>query len=282
MHGSHIQLLEDDLIDPNKFLDLIVDLICPSLESTTGIRSVIGKTEFAPALNIALPFKLTASDRETLENLLPLLPDLHGNMSEEEIAQFLTSYSQLGDRPRWEPSVVTEQSRKYRKEEQIYLREEHRVALRNAVASGDVKAVEGSYLPVKFLSIGTFIPRAEAQKYLERLGVFGMLNLPPSKQTDHPPPPLEQENVFIQKVGDKADDEKPLSGEQASQNRKFAGTTKSWTPERLAEVAKYRALHGTKKAAVYFQISEGLIRRKLPKKPKQQPAADVWAPLRKR
>lgn len=263
-------------------VDLIVDLICPSLESTKGIGSVIGKTEFAPALGIALPFKLTASDRGTLENLLPLLPDLHGNMSEEEIAQFLASYRQLGDRPRWEPSVVTEQSRKYRKEEQIYLREEHRVALRNAVASGDVKAVEGSYLPVKFLSIGTFIPRDEAQKYLERLGVFGMLNLSPSKQTNDQNPPLEQIKVFTQKSENKVDVEQHPSPEQASENKKSLGTAKRWTPEKIDELKEYRAVHGTKKAGLHFGIDPSLIRRKLPKEPKKQSATPMWGQLQKK
>jgi len=43
---------------------------------------------------------------------------------------------------------------------------------------------------------------------------------------------------------------------------------KRWTPDFIAKVEAYREKFGTKKAAVYFQFSESLIRRKLPgKKP---------------
>lgn len=95
MPKFHWQLFADDLISPWDLVDLIVEHTCPSLESTTGIASVLGKTEFASSLGIALPFKLTEKDRETLENLLPTLPELHGDMSESDITAFMDSYRQL-------------------------------------------------------------------------------------------------------------------------------------------------------------------------------------------
>lgn len=41
---------------------------------------------------------------------------------------------------------------------------------------------------------------------------------------------------------------------------------KKWTPELLAEVAAFRAVHGTKKTAEKYGVSTTLIRRKLPQK----------------
>jgi hypothetical protein len=44
---------------------------------------------------------------------------------------------------------------------------------------------------------------------------------------------------------------------------------KVWTPEKLAEMKAYREKHGTKKAAVHYQVSESRIRKLLPSdKPK--------------
>lgn len=42
------------------------------------------------------------------------------------------------------------------------------------------------------------------------------------------------------------------------------GTEKIWTPERLREMATYRAEHGTKKTAEHYDISEGRVRQLLP------------------
>lgn len=51
---------------------------------------------------------------------------------------------------------------------------------------------------------------------------------------------------------------------------KVLANIKRWTPDFIAEVETYRERFGTKKAAVYFQVSESLIRKKLPGK-KPQP-----------
>lgn len=46
---------------------------------------------------------------------------------------------------------------------------------------------------------------------------------------------------------------------------------KKWTDTKLAEVKAYREKHGTKKTAEHYQVSEQLIRRKLPgEKPKSK------------
>lgn len=41
---------------------------------------------------------------------------------------------------------------------------------------------------------------------------------------------------------------------------------KRWTPEAIAELAAYRATHGTKKAAEHFGVSEAFVRKLLPSK----------------
>jgi hypothetical protein len=278
----HSQLFADELIDPWDLVDLIVEHTCPSLESTKGIASVLGKTELAPSLDIAFPFKLTEKDRETLANLLPTLPELHGDMSESEIAEFLDSYRQLVGRPPWEPSVVTDLSRRHRKEEQAHLREEHRVALRLAVTSGEVRVVQENYLPAKNISIGAFIPNADARKYLTHCGISINFTSPPPENlgaaADLPPyAPISSPQESLRQ-----DDEINLAAIPAREIKPNTGTAKRWTDEKLEELKAYRSKHGTKKTAEYFGISDGLVRQKDPIKEKNKNANGYWGGLTKR
>jgi len=64
----------------------------------------------------------------------------------------------------------------------------------------------------------------------------------------------------------------PSDAVQAIASNVRGGTIKKWTPERLQELAKYRAEHSTKEAATKFNISESRIRELLPgRKPAAQP-----------
>lgn len=56
---------------------------------------------------------------------------------------------------------------------------------------------------------------------------------------------------------------------------------KKWTPEKLAEVAAFREKHGTKKAAEHFNVSEQLIRQKLPRKKPQPKGYSAFTSLTK-
>lgn len=49
---------------------------------------------------------------------------------------------------------------------------------------------------------------------------------------------------------------------------KSTGVSKRWTPEGLAEMAKYRDEHGSKQAAAHFGISGARLRQLLPRKTK--------------
>lgn len=53
-------------------------------------------------------------------------------------------------------------------------------------------------------------------------------------------------------------------------------TGKKWTSEKLNELKSYRDKHGTKKAAEYFNISQQLIRRKLPSEKPQPKGHSVF------
>ncbi|WP_423193154.1 AlpA family phage regulatory protein [Cupriavidus sp. H18C2] len=118
-----------------------------------------------------LPFALTDSERLWLEGQLPKLPPLRYPMSDEEVAAFLDAYRRVEKRPAWEPVLLTAADLERRKADQAMALARHRKALQDEFAVGIVTAVDGRYVPVPVLAMGSFIPREQAIAYLERCGL---------------------------------------------------------------------------------------------------------------
>ncbi|QUN27223.1 AlpA family phage regulatory protein [Cupriavidus sp. KK10] len=120
---------------------------------------------------IWLPFALTDSERRWLVGLLPQLPPLRYPMSDDESGEFLDAYRRLEKRPAWEPVLLTAVDMERRKAKQAMVLARHRRALRDEFAGGRMVAVDSRHVPVSVLTMGGYIPRAQAIAYLERCGL---------------------------------------------------------------------------------------------------------------
>lgn len=127
------------------------------------VHSAVAEAEF--------PVRLSDDDRRYLEGVLPILPILRYPMSEEEEFEFMKAYLSLKDHPPWRPTLVTSATLEQRKAQQDEVMSNHRQALRNEFFHGRLNAVDRSYVGVKALSIGCYIPRAQAIAYLSWNGM---------------------------------------------------------------------------------------------------------------
>ncbi|WP_340531023.1 AlpA family phage regulatory protein [Cupriavidus necator] len=150
-----------------------------------------------------LPFALTDSERRWLEGQLPQLPPLRYPMSGDESEAFLAAYWRLKKRPKWVPVLLTAEDIERRKAEQVMVLARHQRALQDEVAGGRMVAVDSRHVPVAVLTIGSYIPRAQAIAYLERCGLAhdgndAQLDTVPGREVASAPvPPLEQARKSI-------------------------------------------------------------------------------------
>ncbi|NKF96860.1 AlpA family phage regulatory protein [Ralstonia solanacearum] len=119
----------------------------------------------------AFPYGLDEADRVALEGLLPKLPPLRYPMTDAEAATFMRAYSDLPERPAWEPILMTAAD----VAQQDRLQEQHfdnvLQALRDEFAAGRLIACTQTGLPVKAMTLRCFIPRQSAIDFLHRYGL---------------------------------------------------------------------------------------------------------------
>ena len=118
-------------------------------------------------------------------------------------------------------------------------------------------------------------------KLAERSEVMSQERLPPAdviawaEQTGAVTPPADLCELIAPRVTEN-EAAAGLSGSHAGTDAAEApgGTGAKWSPERLAELAAYRAARGTKEAAIRFGITSARVRKLLPRaKPPAAPAA---------
>lgn len=126
---------------------------------------------FQEGRELAFPYALDETDRIVLEGLLPKLPPLRYPIAEGEAAAFMQAYSELPNRPAWEPILMTEAD----VIQQDRLQEQHfdnvLQALRDEFAAGRLIACTQTGLPVKAMTLRCFVPRQSAIDYLHRYGL---------------------------------------------------------------------------------------------------------------
>lgn len=134
--------------------------------------------KLVPLEPVALPQRFEERHREILRTFLkanPALPSLHGKMSDDEIAAFLEVYRTIEGRPNWEPRIIDEEARRLDQQEQLQIRRQEEQRLKDQIAAGMIDAFVENSVPVMYFSEDVWIPRTAAMTYLQRRGVFEIL-----------------------------------------------------------------------------------------------------------
>lgn len=120
---------------------------------------------------LSLQYRLTEDDRSLLLSALPLLPPLHYPISEVEADTFIEAWSNLPNRPEWQPVLITASTIEWQKEHQNTVARTHRQQLQGEIDRGRIVAVNAEHVRVERLTLGCSISRAQAIEYLDRIGI---------------------------------------------------------------------------------------------------------------
>lgn len=120
---------------------------------------------------LSLQYRLTDDDRSLLESVLPRLPSLRHPISEAEAEAFIEAWSNLPNRPQWQPVLITASTIESREKQQDAVAVTHQQQLQSELDRGRIVAVDADHVPVARLTSGCFISRTQAIEYLDRIGV---------------------------------------------------------------------------------------------------------------
>ncbi|KVK77160.1 hypothetical protein WS91_01820 [Burkholderia sp. MSMB1498] len=120
---------------------------------------------------LSLQYRLTDDDRSLLESVLPRLPSLRHPISGAEAGAFMEAWSNLPDRPQWQPVLITASTIESREKQQDAVAVTHQQQLQSELDRGRIAAVDADHAPVARLTSGCFISRTQAIEYLDRIGV---------------------------------------------------------------------------------------------------------------
>ncbi|WP_231584860.1 AlpA family phage regulatory protein [Burkholderia sp. 9120] len=178
---ARVELPPDEVIDCWTLIREIGKAVVPDLNpKATGIECVVAKKP--TVLGVAgigdvqfVEQHLTDDDRRYLLRVLPDLPELRIPYSDDVVDAFLKAYRALPDGPSWEPVLLTESRYLREYDRLIGLRwqasGEHLQVLQHWLDTDRIKAFRRKHVPAIELTIGTSIPRQDAQKYLDYCGI---------------------------------------------------------------------------------------------------------------
>jgi hypothetical protein len=170
---------------------------------------------------------LTAEDKVELGRLLPLLPEITDNMSDEEIDIFFDEYYKIQNRPNWEPGIQAPSDRQKKQDAYDKRITEHCQNFISKVQSGhyhlfdsDYNVLRGVDLHPYFAQKHALVTREDASKYLKQMELdFTISN------TKRPKGP----------------------------------SNKPWTAEEIAELRFFKKNHTTRETAAYFGIASSRV-----------------------
>ncbi|MGE8364457.1 hypothetical protein [Cupriavidus sp.] len=172
---ARVKLPSGPLIHYWKFCREIAEAVCPVDTNPTGIDSVWAKSYPSgvpsPYAGTNVPFPLEEADREALAKVLPKLPPVKYQMSEEDVGSFIEAYAKLPDRPMWMPVLVTEEAILGLKIKRDQIMDRHIAAIREERKAGRLVPVDINYVPLEVVQAGAYLTRRDAIAYLERHGL---------------------------------------------------------------------------------------------------------------
>lgn len=175
--SSVSELLTYPLVDTIALLNAIPSALEPDLDDATGIaciRRVFQEVNLGEM--VRTPF-VDTKKIVALEPLLPSLPPLHGRMTTEEFDEFLAAYRRLPNRLAWEPGYIEQHDRNDSQWKRGQLKEQLRGVFNEAIARGELIAVDEHHVPQKAVLINVYFLRDSIVTYLDSIKLLDKLGI---------------------------------------------------------------------------------------------------------
>lgn len=188
----------------DKFLFALAERIAPDPTCDVRLPYISGKERYHEQWGLITEEPTwTQEDRDELVELLQLhastLPQLHGKMTDEEVAAFHKAYRSISERPEWQPHIFSDAERLKLREERLDIRLAHGKLLKQAIAQGRLRLFDAHRVPQQGPQpdAHSFFTREDAQAYLEGSG-FSLADVigeapaasPVTRAQTSPPPPV--------------------------------------------------------------------------------------------